>query len=233
MAKTCQRCGTPYEFTHRGQRFCSFACRFWAKVAVGSEDECWPWIGARNSGYGEVSVDRRPQLAHRVSWALASGADAGDLLVLHECDNPPCCNPKHLYLGTLGDNVQDMWNRNRRATSRWREIATQTSSIRGSKKLGAADVVWMRERYASGSMNTHELAEALSVNDSVISRTVRGEAYPDVAGPIAKKQRRMTNDDKRRIREMAAAEISLSEIAAATGFTKTAIRFLINGRRAL
>ncbi|WP_051531721.1 HNH endonuclease [Sphingomonas sp. URHD0057] len=82
---------------------------FWAKVERGGEDECWPFIGSRTVGYGYFywgsSFGVR---AHRVAYSLTHNIELRrDDVILHRCDNPPCCNPAHLTLGTHADNVAD------------------------------------------------------------------------------------------------------------------------------
>ena len=77
---------------------------FWKFVDVKSENECWVWKGNRfSTGYGRCSFGR----AHRVAWELIHGVIPEGMFVLHSCDNKPCCNPKHLFLGTRKDNAQD------------------------------------------------------------------------------------------------------------------------------
>ena len=74
----------------------------------GDEDECWPWVGALTAdGYGHTITDGKTELAHRKAWRRKYGQSAGELHVLHKCDNPKCVNPKHLFLGTNQDNVDD------------------------------------------------------------------------------------------------------------------------------
>jgi hypothetical protein len=69
---------------------------------------CLEWVGYRDpQGYGRIHFQRRPELVHRLAWGLAHGP-AGDLCVLHHCDNPPCCDVEHLFLGTRTDNLADM-----------------------------------------------------------------------------------------------------------------------------
>jgi hypothetical protein len=96
--------------------------RFWAKVEKGGPDDCWPWLGVLNdNGYGRFGVPvpgkKRPKLeyAHRVSFILAH---PGIVLtrhdiVMHNCDNPPCCNGRHLFLGNQSKNIQDCADKGR------------------------------------------------------------------------------------------------------------------------
>jgi hypothetical protein len=101
-----------------------FSAAFWAKVDDSAgPDACWPWTGAlfrpgpRGYGmnYGRIKRNRRTLHAHRVAWELAHGP-TGELFVLHKCDNPPCCNPAHLFLGTAADNMAD---KVRKGRHRW------------------------------------------------------------------------------------------------------------------
>lgn len=98
--------------------------RFWGLVDRRGDDECWPWKKSTNpKGYGQFNVGRGHatakgikgvcQLTNRVAFELAFGAIPSGLDVLHQCDNPPCCNPRHLFVGTKADNMHDKISKGR------------------------------------------------------------------------------------------------------------------------
>jgi len=95
----------------------------WSKVDVRGKDECWEWKGFRNEqGYGRTWINDKGYYAHRVIFDLVNpnqislnapkSTDEKGFL-LHHCDNPACCNPKHLYVGTFQDNTNDKVRRGR------------------------------------------------------------------------------------------------------------------------
>lgn len=90
--------------------------RFWDKVTIGTDAECWPWGGhTYHNGYGQISINSHQYRSHRVAFFLTFGrqpiADC-----LHQCDNPPCCNPSHLWEGTVQDNMSDRDRKGRNAS---------------------------------------------------------------------------------------------------------------------
>ena len=88
--------------------------RFWSKVNVKGDDDCWEWMaGKTSSGYGAFYANGRMNRANRIAYTISNEQIPEKLLVLHKCDNPICCNPGHLFLGTQGDNVRDMWSKGR------------------------------------------------------------------------------------------------------------------------
>lgn len=81
---------------------------FWKKANRGSDSECWEWTGSKKEeGYGRFQVDGKWVSAHRHALVLSGVEVPPDLCVLHRCDNPPCCNPSHLFLGTRQENNRD------------------------------------------------------------------------------------------------------------------------------
>lgn len=90
--------------------------RFWAKVDVQGPNDCWPWKGKVNAaGYGYICTGgRKKSLTHRVSYKIANGSIPKGLFICHHCDNPPCCNPLHLFAGNNSDNQRDALMKGRR-----------------------------------------------------------------------------------------------------------------------
>lgn len=84
---------------------------YWLTTSAG----CWEWTRARNDkGYGQLRIDGRLVYAHRWSYEQHTGPIPDGLQVLHRCDNPPCVNPEHLFLGSQADNMRDMVAKGRR-----------------------------------------------------------------------------------------------------------------------
>lgn len=97
-----------------GNRKSSVEERFWKRVWIGGEDDCWPWRKKLNdAGYGIFSDGSVASRAHRVSWTIKHGPIPSGLIVRHRCDIRSCVNPAHLELGTQADNVNDMMDRKR------------------------------------------------------------------------------------------------------------------------
>lgn len=88
-----------------------FSRDFWDSVLKSHEHGCWTWTGPKIKRTGHGTWGK--VLAHRHSWALANGPIPDGMWVLHHCDNPPCVNPRHLYLGTVIENVRDAIARGR------------------------------------------------------------------------------------------------------------------------
>jgi len=131
--------------------------RFWSQVQIGSEDQCWLWTGACDKdGYGCIYIDKKMMRCARLSIMITYNIDPGKNLVLHTCDNPPCCNLNHLYIGTHSDNANDFLNR------KYQYLLTksQIQEIRLKRFMG---------------IMIQELAQEFNVSRSTIIRAINSE----------------------------------------------------------
>jgi hypothetical protein len=88
--------------------------KFKRHVAKAGPDDCWKWTGRKNErGYGRPTCNGVAYRSHRIAWELEYGPIPVGVIVRHTCDNPACCNPRHLVLGTHHDNMQDAVARGR------------------------------------------------------------------------------------------------------------------------
>jgi HNH endonuclease len=130
--------------------------RFWNKVDVRGEDDCWLWKGfQQRDGYGTYAGER----AHRVAYRLTNGNPLG-LVVRHVCDTPTCCNPKHLLTGTHADNTHDRVERGRSSGPK--------GEMHRSAILDEAAVLEIRRLHAEGKLNKREQAERYGVTHYAI-----------------------------------------------------------------
>ena len=139
--------------------------RFWAKVNIGAPNECWLWTASRNgrAGYGNAVVGRRCVGAHRVAWSLTNGPIPDGLVVMHSCDNPPCCNPAHLSVGTNGDNIRDAAAKGR--------LSKPSPNLR---KLSTDAVIAIQTRVRNGERQK-DLAAEYGVSVCWVWRLVNGK----------------------------------------------------------
>lgn len=95
--------------------FLRILSRYWDKVDVGGPEDCWNWTACTTHfGYGNFWNGHRLINSHRFSWVIHHGPITNGLWVLHKCDNPKCCNPAHLELGTPSKNLLDACDRGRK-----------------------------------------------------------------------------------------------------------------------
>ena len=133
--------------------------RFWRKVDKSAgPDSCWIWTGTKNKkGYGSIGIGGTNFRAHRVAWFITNGPIARkgnhNLCVCHKCDVPSCCNPAHLFLGTIAENVADCKLKGRISHG------YSHGELNGNSKLTCAQVLEMRSLYAKGSTATAVAAQ--------------------------------------------------------------------------
>lgn len=144
--------------------------KFWSKVNVGAQDECWLWKSERDY-YGKVKLPKcGPQVdSHKLAYILANGAVPQGLVVRHSCDVKRCCNPKHLLLGTKHDNILDAVERRQHAFG----------ERIGQSVLKDPQIVEIREQFAQGYSH-REIARTFGVNRRTVGLIVRRQAWKHV-----------------------------------------------------
>lgn len=139
--------------------------RFWEKVDIRGIDECWLWLASVDEdGYGKFENT----VAHRVSWELSFGKPDKGIYVLHQCDNRPCVNPSHLFLGTQYDNMQDMVRKGR--------INSRLGENNPKAKLTEKDIFEIYRLYNSG-MSGYKIAKNFGVTQTCINYIVKGKSW--------------------------------------------------------
>jgi hypothetical protein len=145
--------------------------RFWAKVHRLGPDECWEWQAAADrKGYGSFWDGDSYIAAHRYSFELFYAVKLGDYLCCHECDNPRCVNPSHLFAGTYADNNRDARNKDRRYQP------DVSGANNGRAKLTHATVEEIRRRFAAGETRTI-LAREFGVSWTTVDYAIKGTSW--------------------------------------------------------
>ena len=153
------------------KRRANLESRYWPKVNTAGSDDCWEWgAKARTAfGYGRMTAGRRVHLkAHQIAWALQNGPIPIGLSVCHACDNPRCCNPDHLFLGTTSENMQDAGSKGRMRPPR------RYGADNRNTKLSAADIVQIR----ADKRPARVIAEQFGVSEKTIYRVRWGHRKP-------------------------------------------------------
>lgn len=139
-----------------------------SRVKIETHSGCWEWVNYRNyGGYGRAWYHGKPVYAHRLAYTVFNGEINDGYLVCHQCDNPPCCNPAHLFLGTQSDNMRDCVRKNRFAVRR------RTKTTRLTEK----EVIEIRNKYASKRYTQKQLAEEYGVTRATISLTINRKKW--------------------------------------------------------
>lgn len=142
----------------------------WLVVDCGHDTPCHVWQLAREkAGYGKERRAGRGTLAHRNAWVAANGPIPEGLLVLHRCDNPPCVNPEHLFLGTHADNAAD------------RDTKGRASDRRGERHpLAKLTPDRVRAILAEPDTSGVTLARRYGVSRSTVSAVRKRKRWPHI-----------------------------------------------------
>lgn len=147
------------------------AYAFWSRLRSSDSDSCWEWTGHTVGGYGRLTYAGRRQMAHRLAWSLTNGEIPNGMDVLHRCDNPPCCNPAHLFLGTHADNMADMARKGR--------AQKRKGEQHPCAKLTAESVRDIRRLRAEG-LTLARIGRQVGTHLSNVSLVLNGKAWTHV-----------------------------------------------------
>lgn len=170
--------------------------RFWSKVSKepgrGPNGDCWLWTACfGNRGYGQFTTDHsRKDPASRIALYLASGKWP-EYNACHTCDNPPCCNPEHLFDGTHSENAADRNAKGRQSRGKKHSEIVKATTQRGENhwcrylpdqilkgekngeaKLTDAKVLEIRQKWSDGLFNKTQLSREYGVSITTITRVV-------------------------------------------------------------
>lgn len=145
----------------------------WKKIHKGSFSECWEWMGGlHKSGYGLMRIYSKKCYVHRIVYELTYIPIPEGLFVLHSCDNPKCCNPEHLRLGTHQDNMDDKVKRKRQ----YHPFGEKC----GIHKLEKEDVLKIRKLYFEKNYSQRKLGKIYGVCKSTIGQIIRDETWRNI-----------------------------------------------------
>lgn len=145
--------------------------RFLAKVDIRGPNECWNWKnGCFDFGHGEFWMHGRGNKAHRVMWQIVYGGIPTGKCILHSCDNPPCCNPRHLFAGTQLDNVVDMVRKKRGAKG----------ESQGASKLTSKQVEEIRKERKSIGTSFKGIAEKFGVSKACVMSIIKRKTWKHI-----------------------------------------------------
>jgi len=200
-----------------------FEGAFWSHVQIGDPNMCWNWTAGTSgtsgpNGYGCF----RNLRAHKIALFLSKGEDAeGDIFVLHSCDNPLCCNPNHLRLGTHQDNMDD-----------------KTSRRRQSRKVTDDKVIEIRRRYDSGDTGA-EIADKFDLDYSSVMGIIHGETAKFIPGIITYNgntgkrngQTKLTEDQVRLLRQRRIDGLTYTELSIEFSISRQQAHNIVSGKK--
>ncbi len=193
---------------------------------TGGPDACWPWTGyITEDGYGRCwTNDYRGRRSHCIAYEKVNGPIPEGMQVCHTCDNPPCCNPKHLFLGTLQENMADRNAKGRQARG----------ERMGRARFTEADILEMRGLAAEG-LSFRAIARRFNCTSHThIAAICRGEHWECVQGGESTRPKRAPKFSPKQIEAIRAAVksgVQHKDLAAKHGVSRSFITMIANNTR--
>lgn len=179
ITKVCAGCGNVFHPERQRTLYCCAKTNsipadvdprsFWPMVDLGTSTICWRWKGTLSKfGHGRFRFAGKSYYAHRVAWTLINGQNPAGKMVCHTCDNPLCCNPSHLFVGSSTDNNRDRASKNRGGAGR------SYGEDHGCSKLTTAQA--MEIKAATG--RHEDIGARFGVRGTTVCRIKSGKRWP-------------------------------------------------------
>lgn len=156
--------------------------RFRGGMDIRGEDDCWFWLRSCDpQGYGQFQLNGRCERVHRVSWFLENGQipeffEGSCSEICHSCDNPPCCNPRHLFLGNSRINNQDSAVKGRKSYFQpWRKGELNSCALK--TEIEVKDI---KQLLREGILNQGEIGVIFGVSSQTINQISTGRRWSHV-----------------------------------------------------
>jgi DNA-binding CsgD family transcriptional regulator len=200
------------------------AIRYHSKYIKRGPDDCWPWTAScYEGGYGAFWDGQTRTSAHRYGYRLLVGPISDGQCVCHTCDNRPCQNPSHWFLGTNPENTADRHQKGRSIGPR--------GELSGHSKLTAEQIIEIRELYRLGTLQ-RELAERFGINRPTVSQIVTGKRWGHIADSVSVNDGRtpLTADQVREMRRLYAQGASQYKLATLFGVSRPTVAGIVTRR---
>mgnify|MGYP002397563630 CR=1 FL=1 len=141
---------------------------FFRERCLVTDAGCFVWLRAKNNmGYGVFRRGGKNFYAHRYAWELQNGPIQPGLVICHRCDNPSCCNPNHMFVGSQAENLADMVRKGRSAKGAQHSQA----------KIAAHQVIAIRGLYAAGGATHADIAKQFGISREAVGLIVRRQRW--------------------------------------------------------
>jgi len=205
--------------------------RLWPHIKQSGVNQCWEWKRAKTkAGYGLLTINYKNYYAHRLAWELSNNRKVpSGMFVCHTCDNPACCNPSHLFIGTQEDNLQDAKEKRRMPHGEGHHSANLTGE----------DIRAIRNFAYGSELTRQQIADRFGIARTTVNDIIHGRTWthvdPDWKPPQSKRSgvshpnAKLSEDDVREIRKLSQNGFSQRKIANKFGVTRGTIEPILKG----
>lgn len=206
--------------------------KLWSKINKCSKSECWEWQGTKTTaGYGVIRINYKLQYAHRLAWELSNNIKIPKKgVICHSCDNPGCCNPSHLFLGSQADNLADARQKGR--------LPSIEGEAHHNTHISEDDVRQIRY-LGYTNMSKKKIGERFGISRQAITDILYKRTWAHVdpewkppgskSSGIAHPNAKLTDENVRQIRKLSAQGLSQRKLAKQFNVSRGTIEPIIKG----